>query len=240
MAAAPTWSKRSACAICAIGIPSSTLVRGRLAGRGNQFTTRRRYNVGQLIVGAGERENWLAIVLSGVITLTKAMADGRQQIVGLLFASDFLGRPFGTGSPYVAEAATPVELCCFERQYFENVMLNCPDVRQIFLERTLDELDFVREWLLLVGRKTAEERVASLVLLMAKRMCGHASDALSQPRTLRFSLPLSRTQIAECLGLRIETVCRQITRLQMAGIIESNNGRAITIHDIVKLERMVE
>ena len=66
------------------------------------------------------------------------------------------------------------------------------------------------------------------------------ADRSSRPQTLHFDLPLSRTQMAEYLGLRIETVCRQIKRLRAAGIIETNNGRAITVHDMGKLERMAE
>ena len=196
----------------------------------NQIANQRRYNAGQSIIDAGHLEDWFATVLSGVVTLTKAMPNGRQQIVGLLFASDFLGRPFGRGGSYRAEAATSVELCCFDRQNFEDLMLNSPDMKQLFLERTLNELDAACEWMVLLGRKTAEEKVASLILLMAKRMCSESADGPAQPHVLHFDLHLSRTQMAEYLGLRIETVCRQIRRLRGAGVIETDNGRAITVN----------
>ena len=232
-------SKHCSCAVCAVRHRAlyGTLPKEH---RVNQIANKRRYDAGQFIVGAGKREDWVATVLSGVVTLTKTMSDGRQQIVGLLFASDFLGRPFGRGSPYGAEAATSVELCCLDRQYFEDLMLNSPDMKQLLLERTLNELDAAREWMLLLGRKTAEEKVASLILLMAKRMCTETADGPAQPHALHFDPPLSRTKMAEYLGLRIETVCRQITRLRAAGVIETDNGRAITVNNIGKLERMAE
>ena len=125
-----------------------------------------------------DAEDWFANVLSGVVKLTKTLADGRQQIVELLFPSDFLGRPFKAGSGYVAEAATPVELCCFNRQPFEALMHEWPSLKQLFLERTLDEVEAAREWMLLLGRKSAEEKVAALILLVLRRMrepgCGAA------------------------------------------------------------------
>ena len=232
-------SKRRSCAMCAVrhGALCRTLQKEQLS-RLNHVANQRQYAAGQLIAGAGQRQDWFATVLSGVVKLTKTMSDGREQIVGLLFASDFLGRPFGSGSPYGAEAATAVELCCLGRQYFEDLMLNCPDMKQLYLERTLNEVDAGHEWMLLLGRKTAEEKVASLVLLMAKRMRPEIADRSAESLALHFDLPLSRTEMAEYLGLRIETVSRQIRHLRAAGVIETQNGRAITVHDIGKLGRM--
>ena len=230
-------SKRCTYAVCPV---SSCTLCGTLATERLPRRVKRRYNPGQFIVRAGQLEDWFATILSGVVTLKRTMADGREQIVGLCFSSDFLGRPFARGNPYAAEAATTVELCCFERQYFEDLMLNNPDIKQLFLERTLNELDAAREWMLLLGRKTAEERVASLILLMAKRMRSETGGEPARSRALHYDLPLSRTQMAEYLGLRIETVCREIRRLRAAGVIETDNRRAMVVHEIAKLERMAE
>ena len=230
-------SKRCPLATCAV---SSCALCGTLATERLPRRFKRRYKPGQFIVGAGQSDDWFATILSGVVTLNKTMIDGREQIVGLLLASDFLGRPFARANLYAAQAATTVELCCFERQYFEDLMLNCLETKQLFLERTLDELDAAREWMLLLGCKTAEERVASLILLMAKRLCSETADEPARSRTLHYDLPLSRTQMAECLGLRIETVCRQIGRLRAAGVIEIECGRAVTVCDIGALKRMAK
>lgn len=204
----------------------------------NRIAYKRRYNAGQFIIGAGQQEEWFATIFSGVVKLTKSIADGRRQIVGLLFASDFVGRPFGSGSPYSAEATTPVELVCVDRQYFEDLMLNTVELKQLLLERTLNEVDAARDWMLLLGQKTAQEKVATLLLLLAQRM-HHADITLTErPKTVRYAMPLSRMEMAEYLCLRIETVSRELRRLKSTGVIDVDKGRNIALRDIGKLGRL--
>lgn len=232
-------STRRSCAVCAVRASAlcCKLPKEQLS-RLNRIAYQRRYNAGQFIAGAGQQQDWFATVLSGVVKLAKTTADGRHQIVGLLFASDLLGRPFGSASPYTAEAATAVELCCLDRHYFEDLLLKSVEMKQLFLERTLNEVDAAREWMLLLGRKTAEEKVASLLLLMAQRMRAQTEAEPARSQALCYELPLSRTEMAEYLSLRIETVSRQIRHLRTAGVIETVNGRAVIVHDIAKLGRM--
>ncbi|HEX6000819.1 MAG TPA: Crp/Fnr family transcriptional regulator [Hyphomicrobiaceae bacterium] len=218
----------------------------------NRVAHRKRFRPGSVIMGNGEPPDWCANIVSGVIKLTLTLADGRQQIVGLLFPSDFLGRPYKDRSPYTAEAATIVELCCFSRRHFEQILEEQPAPRRLYIERTLDCVDAARDWMLLLGCKSAEERVATLILLIARRRRtswlgagpgsglppGQPPDAASQP--LHFELPLSRTDMAEYLGLRIETVSRQLRRLSTAGIIATSSRRFVTVRDVAALERIVE
>ena len=205
----------------------------------NRIAYRKHFPAGRLICDV-DQVDWFGIVISGVVKLTKALADGRQQIVELLFPSDFLGRPFRSGGGYAAEAASAVELCCFHRQQFESLMLEWPQLKQTFLERTLDEVDAAREWMLLLGRKSASEKVAALILLIRRRMREPGLAAAAQPRTVRFDLPLSRTEMADYLGLRIETVSRQLARLREAGVIAIPRGRTVVVRDLAALERMAE
>jgi CRP/FNR family transcriptional regulator, anaerobic regulatory protein len=120
----------------------------------NRRSFRKRYAAGQLISGLSATEEWYATIVSGVIKLIKALPDGRQQIVALLLPSDFLGRPFKATSPYVAETATTVELCCYSARDFDHLLAEHADVKQLFLERTLDAVDAARDWMLLLGAKT--------------------------------------------------------------------------------------
>jgi CRP/FNR family transcriptional regulator len=231
--------KRRSCAVCAVRHRAlCSAVTRELLPRLGRVAYQRRYGAGPFISGAGQRQEWFGTILSGVVKLTKAMSDGRQQIVGLLFAADFLGRPFASISPYAAEAATTVELCCIDRHYFEALLASCPDLRQLLLERTLNEMDAAREWMLVLGCKTAEEKVASLLLLTARRMRAAFGDVHEQPDAVHYDLPLSRAEMAECLGLRIETVSRQIQRLRAAGVIETDNGRGIRVPDLGRLEQL--
>jgi CRP/FNR family transcriptional regulator len=202
----------------------------------NRISYRKHYPAGRLLSHI-DQEDRFANVISGVVKLIKALPDGRQQIVKLLFPSDFLGRPFGAGG-YAAEAASAVELCCFGRQQFENLMHQWPGLKQNFLERTLEEIDAAREWMLLLGRKSASEKVAALILLVLRRMWVGCDAAIAQPRTARFDLPLSRTEMADYLGLRIETVSRQLARLRKSGVIETPQGRTVIVRDLAALERI--
>jgi len=115
-----------------------------------------------------------------------------------------------------------------------------PNLKQLFLERTLDEVDAAREWMLLLGRKSAEEKVAAVLLLILRRMRAPERGAAAPPKSAQFDLPLSRTEMADFLGLRIETVSRQLAHLRDAGVIEIAPGRSIVVRDVAALERMAE
>jgi CRP/FNR family transcriptional regulator len=196
------------------------------------------FEAGSVILRDHDQPDYFANVVSGVVKLTKALTDGRQQIVGLQFPSDFLGRPFRSRSPYFAEAANDVTLCTFERGQFERIVKETPGIERRLFEHTLDELDAAQEWMVLLGRKSASEKVASFLLMVAKRSrlvgCGAAADAD------RFELPLSRSEIADYLGLTIETVSRQITGLKRQGVIVLEGTRAVRIPDLGRLERLAE
>ena len=117
----------------------------------------RSFEPGQPIVWGGEQMDFVGSVISGVAALTQTLEDGRTQMVGLLLPSDFLGRPSRDVAAYNATAATRVVMCCFRRKPFEQMMRQTPHVAHRLLEMTLDELDAAREWMLLLGRKTARE-----------------------------------------------------------------------------------
>jgi CRP/FNR family transcriptional regulator len=206
----------------------------------SRVSHRRRFRPGSVIVAGGEQPGCCANVVSGVIRLTRTLADGRQQIVGLLFPSDFLGRPFKEHTPYSAEAATVVEVCCFSQRQLEQMLEEQPALKQLFLERTLDAVDAARDWMVLLGCKSAEERVATLILLIARRLRGASCGPCAQRQQVRFDLPLSRMDMAEYLGLRIETISRQLRRLGAAGIIATSSRRTVTVLDLPALERVVE
>jgi CRP/FNR family transcriptional regulator len=232
-------AKRPSCADCIVRsnalchvLPASHLAEL------NHHSYRKRYPPGQLIAGISPHQDWFAIVVSGAIKLTKSLPDGRQQIVALLFPSDFLGRPFGPTSPHTAETATAVELCCFSRKHFEGLMREQGELKQLFLERTLDELELARDWILRLGRSTAQEKLAAFILLMWRRIRAPECASCARPQAQQFALPLSRSEIADYLGLRIETVSRQLNALEAVGAIEIGPGRNISVKDVQALERL--
>ncbi|MFZ0098017.1 MAG: helix-turn-helix domain-containing protein [Gemmobacter sp.] len=195
----------------------------------------RSYQAGQTVIWSGDRMDFVASVVSGIATLTQTLEDGRRQMVGLLLPSDFVGRPGRATAAYDVTATTDLVMCCFRKRPFEELMLNTPHVAQRLLEMTLDELDAAREWMLLLGRKTAREKIASLLAIIARR---DATLRLRAPKgPLVFDLPLTREEMADYLGLTLETVSRQVSALKRDGIIILDGKRHVTIPD---LERLME
>ena len=192
---------------------------------------KRSYAPGEHIFLGEEQTDFFAAICSGVVKLTKVLFDGRQQVVGLLLAPDCVGHACSKKTPYFAEAATEVELCCFPHAGFEHMLDGVPGLKQRLLELTLDELDSARDWMVLLGRKTAEERVASLFLMLAKRAGGADSSQHVHGQPVVLDLHLKRQEIGDFLGLSYETVCRQITVLKKKGLIEQPSRRRFTIPD---------
>jgi len=197
----------------------------------------RRVNVskGQTLMWEGDDSSVVANVIDGVLKLSTSTADGREQIVGVVYPSDFIGRPYGTTTQHSVTALSDARLCLFTRSAFDDFAREHPELEHKLLQRTLNELDRARQWMLLLGRKSAGERVATFLLEMAQRLadasCGTRADMVQ-----RFDLPLSRQQIADLLGLTIETVSRQLTRLRQAGIIDLPDRRAVVILDREAME----
>ena len=190
----------------------------------------RSFQAGQPVIWSGDKMDFVASVVTGVATLTQTMEDGRRQMVGLLLPSDFVGRPGRTKAGYDVTATTDLLMCCFRRKPFEELLLSTPHVAQRLLEMTLDELDAAREWLLLLGRKTALEKIASLLVIIARR--GAALGAALAGGQMVFDLPLTREQMADYLGLTLETVSRKVSALKTDGLIGLEGNRRVTIFDL--------
>jgi CRP/FNR family transcriptional regulator len=192
----------------------------------------RSFQAGQTVIWSGDRMDFVASVVSGIATLTQTMEDGRRQMVGLLLPSDFVGRPGRSTAAYDVTATTDLVMCCFRKKPFEELILSTPHISQRLLEMTLDELDAAREWMLLLGRKTAREKIASLLAIIARR------DVSLNPRAkgpIVFDLPLTREEMADYLGLTLETVSRQVSALRRDGVISLEGKRHVTVNDFDRL-----
>ena len=196
----------------------------------------RTFDAGQTMIWAGDRMEFVASVVSGVATLSQTMEDGRTQMVGLLLPSDFIGRPGRDTAPYNVTAVSDITVCCFRKRPFEQLLVSTPHISQRLLEMSLDELDAAREWMLVLGRKTAREKIASLLSIIARRDASLSKGGMSGP--IVFDLPLTREAMADYLGLTLETVSRQITNLKKAGVIELVDNREIIVPDIEILEQI--
>lgn len=191
----------------------------------------RSYQAGQTVIWSGDRMDFVASVVTGIATLTQTMEDGRRQMVGLLLPSDFVGRPGRSAAAYDVTATTDLVMCCFRKKPFEELMSSTPHIAQRLLEMTLDELDAAREWMLLLGRKTAREKIASLLAIIARRDASLKSPR-SSTNAISFDLPLTREEMADYLGLTLETVSRQISALKKDGVIELEGKRHVRVPSI--------
>jgi CRP/FNR family transcriptional regulator len=193
----------------------------------------RSFEAGQTVIWAGDRMDFVGSVVSGIATLTQTMEDGRTQMVGLLLPSDFVGRPSRDGAAYDVVATTDLTMCCFRKKPFEAMMVSTPHIAQRLLEMTLDELDAAREWMLVLGRKTAREKIASLLSIIARRDASLNLRGSDGPMV--FDLPLTREAMSDYLGLTLETVSRQISALKRDGVIELSGKRHVTVPDFDRL-----
>lgn len=191
------------------------------------------FEAGQTVAWAGDHMDFVGSVVSGIASLTQTMEDGRRQMVGLLLPSDFVGRPGRAATPYDVQATTNLTMCCFRKKPFEKLLGDTPHIAQRLLEMTLDELDAAREWMLVLGRKTAREKIASLLSIIGQR------DAVLNKRDpgapFTFDLPLTREAMADYLGLTLETVSRQMSALKRDGIIELEGKRHVHVPNIARL-----
>lgn len=196
----------------------------------SKHTRRVRREPGQEILADAMPIASYANVLKGVVKLTKVLEDGRQQVVGLQFAPDLLGRPFASESRVTAETASDVELCMIPKTALEALMSAGGPVEHRIMMQALRELDEARDWMVTLGRKTAAEKVASFLYLLATHI-----DPTEETALATFDLPLSRADIADFLGLTIETVSRQLTKLKAEKVIEIANYRHVSINDLTQL-----
>ena len=191
------------------------------------------YEAGQTIVMSGDTMEFVGSVVKGVSSLTQTMEDGRRQMVGLLLPSDFVGRPGRDTAAYDVTATSDVVMCCFRKKPFEDMMVRTPHIAQRLLQMTLDELDAAREWMLVLGRKTAREKIASLLSIIARRDATLHMKAGVE--SFEFALPLTREAMADYLGLTLETVSRQISALKRDGVIALKGKRHVLVPDFERL-----
>lgn len=204
----------------------------------NRIGRTRAISAGQTLMWEGEDSLMVANVIDGVMKLTTGTGDGREQIVGIVYPADFIGRPFGPTSHHSVTALTDARVCTFTRADFDGFAREHPQLEHKLLERTLTELDRARQWMLLLGRKSASEKIAIFLLEMSERLGRKDCGSAAGPQTV-FTLPFGRQQIADILGLTIETVSRQLTRLRADGIIALPSRRDIAIIDRDALSRAV-
>jgi CRP/FNR family transcriptional regulator len=203
-------------------------------------TWHRRFTAGHVIHAEGEVPPSFCAIISGVVKLMKSLPNGNQQIVGLARPGDFLGRPFGGEARASAVAASEVKLCWFPRTTVEGLATESIPLKDWFYEHVADELEKAQDWIMLLGRMTAEQKMAAFLLSVVRDQRDDAPAPAAGKTDVVVELPISRTEIADYLGMTIETVSRQIARLRDRKVITAGNSRTMVIHRPEALEAAIE
>jgi CRP/FNR family transcriptional regulator, nitrogen fixation regulation protein len=195
-----------------------------------QLGTRRSFAHDAEIYAEGDRADCWFKVISGTVRICKLMADGRRHIAEFFYAGDCFGLDGVDERAFAAEAVSEVTVMRFTRAATEQLIYERPELARRLCNMTLRNLAHAQTRLLLLGRMTAAERVASFLL------------ELSERRDVRrvLDVPMSRNDIADYLGLTIETVCRVLTALKRDGAIAIPTPHRIEICDRDALEAVIE
>lgn len=169
-------------------------------------------------------------VIEGTLRLFRLLADGRRIITGFVCPGDLIGVSLRDRYLYSAEAVTDVRLRRFSRTRFDGEIERSPALRTEVFAWLCDEMAAAQDQMVLLGRKNAEERVCSFLLLVARRM------RRGEPLSRRFEIPMSRLDMADYLGLTIETVSRTMSRLTAQGVIAARGRHGI---EVCRLETLV-
>ena len=185
----------------------------------NEFT----YKKGTEVYGEKEPADYVYQVKSGAVRSYKLLSDGRRQIGAFHLAGDIFGLENGSEHRFTAEAIVDTTVQLVKRQSLELVAESDAMVARNLLSMTTINLQHAEDHMLLLGRKTSLERVAAFLLEMDKRLT--ASEVMA--------LPMSRRDIADYLGLTLETVSRAISHLHDLGVLGfiGNTQRQIVLLD---------
>lgn len=186
-----------------------------------QLGTRLRFSRDQEIYADGDRGGCWFKVVSGVVRIAKLLADGRRHIAEFCFAGDTFGFDGAEERGFSAEAVTDAMVLRLPRAATERLIEDNPLLARHLREAMLKSLDAAQHRLLLLGRMTACERVAAFLVELAER-----AEA-----GRRVDLPMSRCDIADYLGLTVETVCRVLSDFKRRRLIAAPNAHRIELVD---------
>ncbi|MEK1924953.1 MAG: helix-turn-helix domain-containing protein [Rhizobium giardinii] len=188
-----------------------------------------RFEAGSTLFWEGDPAANVFEVVAGVFRIVRVLNDGRRVITGFIYAGELLGASLRDRYLYSAEAVTQVTVRRFGRNRFQEEISRQPELREQLFSRLSDELAAAQDQMVLLSRKNAEERVCNFLLLTARRV------AQACPAMPIVELPMTRLDIADYLGLTIETVSRTMTKLTNRGVIAAASRHSVVIMKPVTL-----
>lgn len=184
---------------------------------------------GEEVFAEGDAAEFFYKVVSGTVRTYKLLNDGRRQIDAFHLAGDIFGLETGEEHRFSADAVDAAKIVAFRRRRFETLAHDDPELGDQVMSSMMRSLERAHDHMMLLGRKTAQEKVASFLLDMARRVS----------KGDRFDLPMQRTDIADHLGLTIETVSRTLTQFAREGLIKlAAASRSVVLCDKDALRRL--
>ncbi len=213
--------------VCA-GAPVDEL--DRLAG----FASPQQLMAGETLIHEGDEASHFFTITAGSMKIYKLLPDGRRQVTGFLFQGDFLGLAFDGSYTYSAEALTDTTVCRLAKRQFENFVDDHPAMERRLRAMASNELAAAQDQMVLLGRKTALERLASFLLGLIRRQERLGRDG----KAIR--LTMTRNDIADYLGLTTETVSRALTGVRNQGVIALDGTTLVLVRDRARIEAIAQ
>ena len=186
---------------------------------------------GKTLFAEGDDADTVFEVVQGILKLYKLLPDGRRQIMGFVSTDKLIGFGDDDSYPYTAEAVTEVTLCRYSRNQFDRLLDEVPGFARRVLAARSQDLQSAQDQMLLLGRKTAIERIATFLLHLGKLQLASSGGT-------SLLVPMTRADIADYLGLTIETVSRSLTKLKRDRIINLPEAVRVTVVDRDRLEEL--
>lgn len=171
------------------------------------------FSSGKTIFAERELADAVFGLSQGVVRLYKLLPDGRRQVLSFALPGDFLGMPLAERYNFSADAIGEVALCRFSRQELTTFIQSSPNIMRLLIEFAIRELDMAQDQLLLLGNGSAEEKVAIFLVSWRNRLARISAFSETVP------LPMRRQDIADFLGLKLETVSRTLAKLEQKNVL---------------------
>lgn len=194
----------------------------------------RHFASGDHLITEGEATDYVFDLLTGTVALARNGRDGRRQILSFMGPRQFLGAASTPGYPNLATALTPVSAICYPRPALERALETTPYLASEFRTVLTQILESAHDHVYTIGQRSAIERVASFLLYLRANQARFSTDG-PREKSLKIDLPMTRLDIADFLGLTIETVSRAFSALKKNDVIAFKDSHSC---EILRLDRI--
>lgn len=194
----------------------------------------RRLDTKEFVFVEGDRANNIYRIEAGAVSLFKILPDGRRQILGFAYPGDFIG--LGVQGEHIMNAQA-IQRCCIRSMplaALHKIASHDPALSFMLYQAIAEELAAARDLMMTTGHRSASERVAAFLTALSRRneRNGQREDIID--------LPMTRADIADYLGLTIETVSRTLTKFKTKGFIDLPQSTRVVVLDMVNLQKLAE